>query len=73
MINIIIDKYPLKLFISKNLKLLEMNIVNNLKFAHELYANINQKLFSFTFQTLLLLNFLLEHSRIAFHKRLYHI
>ena len=36
MINIIIDKYPLKLLISKNLKLLEMNIANNLKFARAL-------------------------------------
>ena len=32
---IIIDTYPLKLLISKKLKLLEMNIANNIKFAHE--------------------------------------
>ena len=38
-----------------------MNIANNLKFSNELYININQKLFSFTFQTPLLLNLLLKH------------
>ena len=32
----IIDTYPLKSLISRKLKLLEMNIANNLKFAHEL-------------------------------------
>ena len=37
MINItIIDAYPLKSLISKKLTLLEMNIANNLKFAHDL-------------------------------------
>ena len=37
MINmIIIDTYPLKLLISKKLKLPHMNIANNLKSAHEL-------------------------------------
>ena len=75
---IIIDTYPLKslsskkvklLEMRKKLKLLEMNVVNNLKFVHDL----NQRLFSFTFQTLPLLNFLLEHSRIVFNKRLYHV
>ena len=75
---IIIDTYPLKslsskkvklLEMRKKLKLLEMNVVNNLKFVHDL----NQRLFSFTFQTLPLLNFLLEHSRNVFNKRLYHV
>ena len=32
----IIDTYPLKQLISKKLKLPEMNIANNLKFAHEI-------------------------------------
>ena len=37
MINItIIDTYPLKELILRKLKLLEMNIDNELKFAHEL-------------------------------------
>ena len=37
MLNItIIDTYPLKKLISKKLKLLQMNIANTLKFAHEL-------------------------------------
>ena len=75
---IIIDTYPLKslsskkvklLEMRKKVKLLEMNVVNNFKFVHDL----NQRLFSFTFQTLPLLNFLLEHSRIVFNKRLYHV
>ena len=42
-----------------------MNINNELKFAHELQININQKLFSFKFETLLLLNFLQSHFNIA--------
>ena len=37
MLNItIIDTYPFKKLISNKLKLLEMNIANNLKFPHEL-------------------------------------
>ena len=32
----IIDIYPLKLLISRKVKLLEMNIYNKLKFAHAL-------------------------------------
>ena len=37
MLNItIIDTYPLKLLISKKLKVLDMNIANKLRFAHEL-------------------------------------
>ena len=37
MINIkIIDKYPLKLLISRKFKLFEMNIDNKVKFVHEL-------------------------------------
>ena len=36
MINIaIIDTHPLKILISKKQKILEMNIANNLTFAHE--------------------------------------
>ena len=34
--------------------------------------NINQKLFLFKFQALLLLSFLLEPFKIAFSKRLHH-
>ena len=34
--------------------------------------SINQKLFSYKFQTILLLSFLLEHFKIVFKKRLYH-
>ena len=72
MINItIIDAYPLKKLILKKLKLLEINIHCEVKFAHELLININQKLFSFKFQTMLLLSFLLEHFKIAFNKRFY--
>ena len=48
-----------------------MNIVCKVKFAHELQININQKLSSFKFQTLLFLSFLLEHFEIAFNKRFY--
>ena len=44
------------MFFLKKLKLLEMDID----------YNINQKLFSFKFQTMLLLSFLLEHFKIAF-------
>ena len=69
----IINTYSLKQLCSKKLRLLELNIANNLIFAHELYMNINQNLFSFTFQTQLLFNFFFEHSRIAFNKRLYRI
>ena len=43
-----------------------MNIDCEVKFAHELQININQKLFSFKFQTMLLLSFLLEHFKIAY-------
>ena len=48
-----------------------MNIDYKVKFAHELYINIDKTLFSFKFQTLLLLSFLLEHFKIAFNKRFY--
>ena len=50
----IIDTYLLKKLISRKLKLLEMNIDDKLTFAHALEININQKPFSFEYQTFLL-------------------
>ena len=50
-----------------------MNIDYKFKLAHVLLININQKLFSFKFQTLLLLSFLSEHFKIVFNKRLSHL
>ena len=56
-----IDTYQWKWLISRKLKQLEMNIDNKLKLAHvhidnklKLAININQKVFSFKYQTLLL-------------------
>ena len=46
------------------MKLLEMNIDNKFKSSHEFQENINQKFCLFKFQTLLLLNFLLEHFNV---------
>ena len=49
-----------------------MNLDDKAKFTNKLETNINQNLFSYTFQTLLLLNFLLEHFRIIFDETFYH-
>ena len=50
-----------------------MNLDYKLKFVYKLLININLKLFQFKFQTLLVLNFLLEYFKIAFNKRFYQI
>ena len=73
MINVTItDTCPLKYIILKKLKLLDMNRDKcKVKFAHESSMNLNQKLFSFKFQTMFLLSFLLKHFKIAFNKRFY--
>ena len=61
----IIDAYLLQQLIPKELKLLQMNTNSKLNFAHEFQININQKFFSFKFETLLLLNFLREYFKIV--------
>ena len=57
-INITIIDKSIEIINSDKTKLLEMNIDCKVKFAHELQINVNQKLISFKFQTLLLLSFL---------------